>query len=257
MNQQQTGLAFATLGIASLAVAGSCLVYIEALGSLSYLGATLAVFLAMLCATRFSALHRAAVATRPQPAAKPVAKARRDTSRARAREDSEDEVIESRMAALHAAVDVEDAPSTLPPQHFEAASFFAPPEIAPGSSSVVVTEEPLDPALARQFAEFRPELAVQLEAPNPVTLRQMDDIRAQIARLREESRVRHAANAARVRPLAARPALAHPMVPDGSEQPDSASGADPFARTEFSGLPDAQGANFARTEFLAPVQLPR
>ena len=258
MNQQQTGLAFATLGVASLAVAGSCLVYIETLGSLSYLGATLAVFLAMLCATRFSVLHRAAVAARPQPAAKPVAKARPETSRARAREDSEDEVIESRMAALHAAVEVEDAPSTLPPQHFEAASFFAPAEIAP-ESSVVVTEEPLDPALARQFAEFRPELAVQMEVPNPVTLRQMDDIRAQIARLREESRARHAANAARAMarvpgPLAA---PAHAMVPHDAGRPDASAGTDPFARTEFSGLPGVQLASFARTEFIAPVELPR
>ena len=124
---------------------------------------------------------------------------------------------------------------------------------------MVVTEEPLNPALARQFAEFRPELAVQLEAPNPVTLRQMDDIRAQIARLREESRVRHAANAARVRPPmpVVRPAPVHALVPDETGRPDSAADVDPFARTEFSGLPDAQRANFARTEFLTPVELPR
>ncbi|MBS0450886.1 MAG: hypothetical protein JSS14_06190 [Proteobacteria bacterium] len=264
MNQQQTGLAFATLGIASLAVAGSCLFFIESLGGLSYVAATLAVFLAMLCASRFAVLHRAVVAARPvaEPVATPVAKPRRQSSRFQAlsaREDSEEEVIESRMAALHAAVDLEDAPSTLPPQHYEPASFFAPIESTP--ESVVVIEEPLDPALAQQFAEFSPEQAVELPpaAPASTTLRQMDDIRAQIARLREESRVRHAANAARAasRPvtMAAFAAPAHGVMPDASSRPNA--GTDPFARTEFSALPAAQPAGFARTEFLSPVEMPR
>lgn len=258
MNKPQVGLAFAALGVASLAVAGSCLLFLESLGGLSYVGATLAVFLAMLCATRFGELHQAASAARPvaEPAPKP-----RNEGRSRAvsaREDSEDEAIESRMAALNAAVEEEDPPSTLPPQHFESASFFAPPEI-PTASSVVVIEEPLDPALAQQFAEFRPELAVPEEAPNPVTLRQMDDIRAQIARLREESRARHAANAARTKaPMSgAHTASVQALVPDASGRTDAAPGIDPFARTEFSGLPGGHPGSFARTEFLAPAELPR
>ena len=255
MNQQQSGIAFASLGVASLAVAGSFLFFIETIGGMSsYLGATLAIFLAMLCATRFTTLHRAALAARPAPA--PVAKANttwRESSRARiasAREASEDEVIESRMAALHAAVEDEDAPSTLPPQHFERTSFFAPAESTPESSSVVVIEEPLDPDLASQFAEFSPEQAVAEVSPSSVSLRQMDDIRAQIARLREESRVRHAANMARVRttkPVAACAEAVHAMEPANEA---ARSDADPFARTEFSSLPGAhQAAGFARTEF--------
>jgi len=147
-------------------------------------------------------------------------------------------------------VEDEDAPSTLPPQHFERNSFFAPVESTPESSSVVVIEEPLDPDLASQFAEFSPEQAVAEVSPSSVSLRQMDDIRAQIARLREESRVRHAANVARVRttkPVAACAEAAHAMEPANEA---AGSDADPFARTEFSSLPGAQqAAGFARTEF--------
>ena len=260
MNQQQTGLAFASLGVASLAVAGSCLYFIEPLGGLSYVGATLAVFLAMLCGSRFAVLHRAVVTARPV-AAPVAAKPRWESTRSKAlsaREESEDEVIESRMAALNAAVEDDDAPSTLPPQRYESTSFFAPIEGAPESSSVVVTEEPLDPALAQQFADFRPEQAVQMEVSGSVTLRQMEDIRAQIARLREESRVRHAANSARTARRLVLPVAApvHALVPDAPARPD-APAADPFARTEFSGLPGSQSAGFARTEFLTPVELPR
>ena len=257
MDKQHSGLAFAALGISSLAVAGSCLLYAEALGSLSYAGATLAIFLAMLCATRFSALHRTAPATQfvapapPQP--------RRETHRARAvptRDDSEDDVVESRMAALHAAVEADDAPSTLPPDS-GSASFFAPPEITP-ESSVVVIEEPLDPNLAQQFAEFRsPERGAEpQDAANSVSSRQMDDIRAQIARLREESRARHAAIANR----RAMPVIAptNPLMEDNDPVPSPAATrtTDPFARTEFSGLSaPSEERGFSRTEYLGPVEL--
>lgn len=289
MDKQHSSLAFATLGVASLAVAGSCLLFIETLGQLSYLGATLAIFLAMLCATRFSALRQpspAAASQVPRQVPKQAAKPRRETVHARAvpsREDTEDEVIESRMAALNAAVEVEDPPSTIPPP-FEPSSYVAPPESA-SESSVVVIEESLDPALAEQFAEFRPQPTAGQDAESSVSLRQMDDIRAQIARLREESRMRHAASAARLRvpPSDASSEPVHALMLDGPSRPGAATGAeDPFARTEFSGLPGAsfalprehedayqrtefsglgapgvQPAGFARTEYLAPTQSPR
>ena len=259
MDKQHSGLAFATLGIASLAVAGSCLLFNEALGSLSYVAASLAIFLAMLCATRFSALQRTAPAT--QFVATPQPKPRRETHRAHAvptREDSEDDVVESRMAALHAAVESDDSPSTMPPE-FGSTSFFAPPDIAP-ESSVVVIEESLDPALAQQFDEFRPPepQAEQQEQATSVSLRQMDDIRAQIARLREESRARHAAIASR-RPAPAypSPALADPLLPGEPMAPAASAGStNPFARTEFSGLgAPSEERGFSRTEYLGPVEL--
>lgn len=256
MDKQHSGIAFATLGIASLAVAGSCLVYAEALGSLSYVAATLAVFLAMLCATRFSSLQRTAPAT--QFVATPPPKPRRETHRTHAvptRDDPEDDAVESRMAALHAAVEADDAPSTLPPD-LGSASFFAPPEITP-ESSVVVIEESLDPNLAQQFAEFRsPEPKAEPQEPsNSVGMRQMDDIRAQIARLREESRARHAAIASRRTMPVDTPA--NPLMADTTVPPAAATGAtDPFARTEFSGLAaPSEERGFSRTEYLGPVEL--
>ena len=259
MDKQHSGLAFATLGIGSLAVAGSCLLFTEALGSLSYAAASLAIFLAMLCATRFSSLQRTAPAT--QFVATPPPKPRRETHRAHAvptREDSEDDVVESRMAALHAAVESDEAPSTLPPE-LGSTSFFAPPDIA-AESSVVVIEESLDPALAQQFAEFRtPEPKAEQPAPaSSVSLRQMDDIRAQIARLREESRARHAAIASRrTAPADLSTAPANPLLA-GDPMPlaGAAGAADPFARTEFSGLAAAsEERGFSRTEYLGPVEL--
>lgn len=266
MNKQTTSLAFAALGVTSLAVAGSCLVFIDSLGGFSYIGATLAVFLAMLCATRFGALRQAPEVGAPQAMVdpKPVAKRRKEARKevrspaVSAREDSEDEVIESRMAALNAAVEEEDPPSTLPPPLYEHASYFAPPEITP-ASSVEVIEEPLDAALAQQFAQLQSEPAPQAEQPAGPPLRQMDDIRAQIARLREESRVRHAANAARARaPMSGAYAMPVEAQAAGApDQPKAAPAADPFARTEFSGLAGTQRTVFASTEFLAPAESPR
>jgi hypothetical protein len=258
MNASRAGYAFFIFGSASLAAAIACLGWAHALGGLGFIGATTAIFLALLSFMKFAALRRHAAAIRaipmPIPLCEsiraPIAPTRRD---AQVAQDAE---LESRLAALRAAArQAEKAPA---------------PVRAPDPNVEVVEETPLEADLAQLFEQLQapppqPQLQPQLQprsvpepAPSqatPVGMRQMSELRAEIARLREGARTRHAGGSTGPGDQFARTEFSGlPGEPAPADQPEA------FPRTQFSGLggPSAEEASaFTKTEYLVPVELRR
>lgn len=314
MDKQRTVLIFAGLSVASFLVALACLLFANALGGFSFLGATAAIFSGLICANRFSVLRRAPEPVEPEPrvvATKAKAEPAPESTRGRpmpenlddhkdedeeVEKDDEDDELQAQLAALRAAT---RAKAPLPPM---SAAFLTPaaPPVAVASAAptampvpirpepdlaVEVIEEPLEASVAEQFAAFRSEPVQPVaDVLSPAAMRQMDELRAEIARLREDAKLRHATSAARARP--AHEDAQAPLPLHSSRQPlEPAASPDAFARTEFSGLPGApgsrkpaepeheqayartelsglsptpsEGSPFARTEYLTPVDLKR
>lgn len=303
MDQQRTVLILAASALASFLVALACLLFASTLGGYSFIGATAAIFMGLVCGNRASVLRRTPVPA--EPAVRVVASlATHEPARHATRghpmpenlddhpdeapapeveDEDDDDGLQAQLAALRAATRVK---APLPPLSAAfvtpAAPMVAPPprmpEPAPG---VEVIEEPLEASVAEHFAQLRsPQPEPAADILSPAAMRQMDELRAEIARLREDAKLRHAAGAARTRPA---PDPQAPLPLHSSRQPLEAAGpSDPFARTEFSSLPGApakkpreheqayartelSGLNaapsgsegFQRTEYLTPVDLKR
>lgn len=217
MNTNRAGYSLVVLGFASLAGGIACLGWAHSLGGFRFLGATAAIFLAMLSFIRFAALRRPQVAARPIPMPDPKCESIRAPIMPSQR-DMEDAELATRLAALRARR----------PQANE--SRIAPLE--PDPAVVVIEGPPLEPV--------EPEPAEM----QTVGLRQMDELRAEIARLREGARLRHASIVARA------------PEPPGTQVAHSDTG-ETFARTEFTGLGAASSEelSFTRTEYLGPIEL--
>jgi len=268
MNNIRAGYSFAILGLASLAGGIACLGWAHVLGGFSFIGATTAVFLAMLSFTKFAALRRAPVDARPIPVPEPmhesvrapIMPSRRDEEEEK--EEQEDAELEARLAALRAAVQ----------QPRE--RHIAAPE--PEPTVVVVEGPPLEPELANLFAASPLEPRPTRETPSPA-LRQMDELRAELARLRENARMRTAGAPVSVAPPDFLASAASPKTQiaqrdthdpfsrtefsglPGESSAETSDRAEVFPRTEFSGLdaPPSEGSSFTKTEFLAPIELRR
>ena len=228
MNTHRAGYSFFVLGSASLAGGIACLGWADSLGGFRFLGATAAIFLAMLSFTRFVALRRPWVAARSIPMPDPKCESIRAPIMP-SRREMEDAELATKLAALRVRR----------PQPSE--SRIAPLE--PDPAVVVIEGAPLEPEAAHLFAApaFEPEPAPEMPT---VGLRQMDELRAEIARLRKGARMRHTGFVARA------------PEPPGMQVAHSDTG-DNFARTEFTGLGAVppEGSSFTKTEYLGPIEL--
>lgn len=258
MNTNRAGYSFFILGLAALAAGIGCLGWANSLGGFSFIGATAAVFLAMLSFIRFAALRRPPTAARAIPMPDPMYESIRAPimPSERAAEDAE---LAAKLAALRMSARHSSVPSIAARE--------------PDPAVVVVEGPPLEAELAQLFATPSVEPA---PAPEPATgLRQMDELRAEIARLREGARMRHAGGGAR-----AGVSVAPPNFPAPASQPACTDAQFPrtefsglpgesavapsqdgevFPRTEFSGLggPSSEASPFTKTEYLGPADLPR
>lgn len=279
MNNNRAGYSFAVLGLVSLAGGIACLGWAHLLGGYGFIGATTSIFLAMLSFTKFAALRRPLVSARsipmPEPMYEsvraPIMPSRRDHDRDDDDEEDEDAEIEARLAALRVAAQ----------QTKE--RYIAPPESEP--TVVVVEGPPLEPEMAANlFAAPPVEATAPRETPSS-GLRQMDELRAEIARLRESARMRQAGGPVSVAPPNFLETPSQPSTPAAEVsrmQVVQRDTRDPFPRTEFSGLPGeapaepsdqgevfprtefsglstppSEGSSFTKTEFLAPIELRR
>lgn len=260
MNNNRVGYRFAILGLVSLAFGIACVGWAPLLGGFSFVGATASVFLAMLSFSKLAALRRLL----PDAPSTPIPEAKRESVRApivprqrrevddQVNDDNDDEEAElaARLAALRAAV---QGPSEHRPAPREPEQAHGE-EQAPDAGITVIEETPLEPDLATLFE------APAVEAPPAPTtpasgMRQMDDLRAELARLRENARMRQAATPVSVAPPNFLEAPSHASAaPSASDAALHAP--ELFARTEFSGLPGERPAQsslqeeeFPRTEF--------
>lgn len=250
MNNSRAGYSFAILGLASLAGGIACLGWAHLLGGYGFIGASTAIFLAMLSFTKFAALRRPLVGARSIPMPEPMYESVRAPIMPSRRdhddddEEDEDAELEARLAALRVAAQQSKE------RH------IAPPE--PEPVVVVVEGPPLEPELAKLFSASPLEPVPTREAPSS-GLRQMDELRAELARLRESARMRQAAVPVSVAPpdfLATPSQSPTPAAELPKAQTAHRDSRDPFPRTEFSGLPgesraepSEQGEAFPRTEF--------
>lgn len=272
MNNNRTGYSFAILGLASLAGGIACLGWAHLLGGFGFIGATTAIFLAMLSFNKFAALRRPLEAARSIPMPEPVYESVRAPivpSRREDDEDEEDAELESRLAALHAAVQQPEE------RH------IAPPE--PETAVVIVEGAPLEPELANLFAASPLEPIPSRETPSSGL--KMDELRAELARLRENARMRRAGTPVSVAPPDFLATPSQPSTPSaelpktqitqrdtrdafqrtefsglpGEFSAEPSDQEEAFPRTEFSGLgtPPSEGSSFTKTEFLAPIELRR
>ncbi|HSV59013.1 MAG TPA: hypothetical protein VLJ19_08960 [Variovorax sp.] len=218
MNANRADYSLVVLGFASLAGGIACLGWASSLGGFRFLGATAAIFLAMLSFIRFAALRRPRMTARSIPMPDPKCESIRAPIMPSQR-DMEDAELATKLAALRVRR----------PQPYE--SRIAPLE--PDPAVVVIEGPPLEPD--------EPEAAPEMPT---VGLRQMDELRAEIARLREGARVRHASIVART------------SEPPGAQVAHGDAGEN-FPRTEFTGLgaTPSEGSSFTKTEYLGPIEL--
>jgi hypothetical protein len=257
MNTNRAAYSFVALGFASLAGGIACLGWASSLGGFRFVGATAAIFLAMLSFLRVAELRRSRIDVR----AIPMPDSKCDSIHAPlipSRRDMEDAELAAKLAALrirrqevYEAEEAEEADD----------SRIAPLE--PDLGVTVIEGPPLEP-------EPDPLLAAPAIEPEPVPqlptvgLRQMDELRAEIARLREGARLRQAGLGAGV--SAAPPGFMASASQAGDSFPrtefSGLPGSEPaesFERTEFTGLGAApsEGTSFTKTEFLGPIELRR
>jgi hypothetical protein len=286
MNNNRAGYSFAILGLASLAAGVACLGWAHLLGGYGFIGATTAIFLAMLSFTKFAALRRSLVDARSIPMPEPMYESVRAPISSMAsikpswrdREDEEDAELEARLAALRVA-----ALQQSRERH------IAPPEPVSEPAVVVVEGPALEPELATLFSAspLEPVATKDKETQTPSSgLRQMDELRAELARLRESARMRQASAPVSVAPpdfLAtpsqpSAPAAATPRTQfaqrdtrdafpstefsglPGESRAEPSEQGEAFPRTEFSGLhtpPPTEGSSFTKTQYLVPNELRR